>query len=84
MGDAESLAAKLRGELEGKMSLSFVDELLTQVEKLEKKILEAEAVGKDSGGDRVALPHLKALIEHFRGQVKNSRDDVGGSRELKV
>ena len=84
MGDAESLAAKLRGELEGKMSLSFVDELQAQVEKLEKKILEAEAAGKDSGGDRVALSHLKALIEHFRGQVKNSRDDVGGSRELKV
>jgi hypothetical protein len=63
------------------MSLSFVDELQAQVEKLEKEILEAEAAGKDSGGDRVALSHLKALIEHFRGQVKNFRDDVGGSRE---
>ncbi len=84
MGDAESLAAKLRGELGGKMSLSFVDELQAQVEKLEKKIMETEAAGKDSGGDRVALSHLKALIEHLRGQVKNSRDDVAGSRELKV
>ena len=59
------------------MSLSFVDELQAQVERLEKEILKAEATGKDSGGDRVALSHLKALIEHFRGQVKNSRDDVG-------
>jgi len=66
------------------MSLSFVDDLQAQVEQLEEQILEAEAAGNDSGGDRVALPHLKALIEHFRGQVKNSRDDVGGSRELKV
>ena len=54
------------------MSLSFVDELQAQVENLEKKILEAEAAGKDSGGDRVALSHLKALIEHFRGQVNKS------------
>jgi len=84
VGDAESLAVKLRGEAEEKMSLSFVQELQAQVERLEKEILEAEAAGKDSGGDRVALSHLKALIEHFRGQVKNSRDDVGGSRELKV
>ena len=66
MGDAESLAAKLRGELEGKMSLSFVDELQAQIERLEKEILEAEAAGKDSGGDRVALSHLKALIERLR------------------
>ena len=48
------------------MSLSFVDDLQVRVEKLEKEILEAEATGKDSGGDRVALSHLKALIEHFR------------------
>ena len=67
------LAAKLRGDAEGKMSLSFVDELQAQVEKLEKAIVEAEAAGKDSGGDRVALSHLKALIEHFRGQVNKSQ-----------
>ena len=72
MGDAESLAAKLRGELEGKMSLSFVDDLQAQVEQLEKQILEAEAAGNDSGGDRVALSHLKALIEHFRGKLNTS------------
>jgi hypothetical protein len=48
------------------MSLSFVDELQAQVERLEKEILEAEAAGKDSGGDRVALSHLKALIERLR------------------
>ena len=41
--------AKLRGEAEGKMSLSFVDELQAQVERLEKEILEAEAAGKDGG-----------------------------------
>jgi hypothetical protein len=29
------------------MSLSFVDELQAQVERLEKEILEAEAAGKD-------------------------------------
>ena len=52
MAGEELLAAKLRGEVEGKMSLSFVDELQAQVEKLEKKILDAEAVGKDSGGDQ--------------------------------
>jgi hypothetical protein len=56
----------------GKMSLSFVQELQAQVERLEKEVLDAKAPGKDSGGDRVALSHLKALIEHFRGQVKNS------------
>ena len=37
----------------GKMSLSFVDELPAQVQKLEKQIPEAEAAGNDSGGDRV-------------------------------
>ena len=63
---------EVAGDAEGKMSLSFVDELQAQVEKLEKKILDAEAAGKDSGGDRVALSHLKALIEHFRGQVNKS------------
>ena len=67
-GDAESLMAKQRGAAEGKMSLSFVDELQAQVERLEKEILEAEAAGKDGGGDRLALLHLKALIEHFRGK----------------
>ena len=64
-----SLAAKLRAE--GKMSLSFVEELRAQVERLEEKILEAEAAGKDSGGDRVALSHLKALIEHLRTSEKS-------------
>ncbi len=48
------------------MSLCFVDELQAQVERLEKEILEAEAAGKDSGGDRLALSHLKALIESLR------------------
>jgi len=56
----------------GKMSLSFVDDLQAQVEQLEKQILEAEAAGNDSGGDRVALSHLKALIEHFRGKLNTS------------
>ena len=54
------------------MSLSFVDDLQAQVEQLEKQILEAEAAGDDSGGDRVALSHLKALIEHFRGKLNKS------------
>lgn len=41
---AESLAAKRCGEdkPERKMSLSFVDELQAQVEKLENEILKAE------------------------------------------
>jgi len=55
-----------------KMSLSFVDDLQAQVEQLEKQILEAEAAGNDSGGDRVALSHLKALLEHFRGKLNKS------------
>jgi hypothetical protein len=50
------------------MRLSFVDELQTQVDKLEKEILEAEAAGRDSAGDRLALSHLKALIEQLRGK----------------
>ena len=62
------------------MSLSFVDELQTQVERLENKILEAEAVGKDSGGDRIALSHLKALIEHFgvSEEIRGERESEGG------
>ena len=62
------------------MSLSFVDELQTQVEMLENKILEAEAVGKDSGGDRIALSHLKALIEHFgiSEEIRGERESAGG------
>jgi hypothetical protein len=51
------------------MSLSFFEELQAQVEKLEKEILEGEAAGKDTGGDRVALSHLKALIKYLPGQV---------------
>jgi hypothetical protein len=62
------------------MSLSFVDELQTQVERLENKILEAEAVGKDSGGDRIALSHLKALIEHLRGSEKIPGERESGGR----
>ncbi len=56
------------------MSLSFVDDLQAQVERLEKQILEAEASGKESGGDRLALEHLKALIEHLRGKSKIHTD----------
>jgi hypothetical protein len=48
------------------MSVNFVDELQAQVDKLEKEILEAEAAGKDSAGDRLALSHLKALLEQLR------------------
>jgi len=54
------------------MSLSFVDDLQAQVEQLEKQILEAEAAGNHSGGDRVALSHLMAMIEHFRGKLNKS------------
>jgi hypothetical protein len=50
------------------MSLSFVDELRAQVEKLEKEIQKAEAAGKDSGGDRVALSHLRALIDQLQAK----------------
>lgn len=57
------------------MRLSFVGELQTQVDKLEKEILEAEAAGRDSGGDRLTLSHLKALIEQLRG-VKVSPDTL--------
>ncbi len=47
------------------MSLSFVDGLQGQVESSKRKILEAKAEGKDRGGDRLALSHLKAVIEHL-------------------
>lgn len=60
------------------MSLSFVDELRTRVERLENQILEAEAVGKDSRGDRTALSHLKALIEHFGVSEDISRERESG------
>ena len=53
------------------MSLSFVEELKVQVERLEEDIRQAEAAGKDSGGDRVALSHLNALIEHLRTSEKS-------------
>jgi len=42
--------------------------LQAQVEKLEKEILQAEAAGKDSGGDRLALSHLKAPIDQLRAK----------------
>lgn len=60
------------------MSLSFVDELRTQVERLEDKILEVKTVGKDSGGDRIALSHLKALIEHFGVSEEIPRERESG------
>ncbi len=53
------------------MRLSFVEELQEQMDRLEREIQEAEAAGRDAGGDRVALSHLKALIEHLE-QVKSS------------
>jgi hypothetical protein len=56
------------------MSLSFVNDLQAQVEKLEKEILEAEAVGRDSGGDRLALSHLRDLVEHLRGKDVRHRE----------
>jgi hypothetical protein len=68
--DAESIAAKLRGDggPEKKKSRNLVEELQTQAEKLEKEILEAEADGKDSGGDRMALAELRAMIARLRGR----------------
>jgi hypothetical protein len=53
----------------GEKDMSFFEELQAQVEKLEKEILEAEAAGKDCGGDRVAGLHLKELIKYLPGQV---------------
>jgi hypothetical protein len=82
-GDAESLAAKLRGEAKGKMSLSFVDDLQTRVERLEEEVLKTEAAGMDSGGDQVALSHLKALVEHLRASEKSPIEPrgAGGSEQ---
>jgi hypothetical protein len=51
------------------MSLSFVDELPAQVQKLEKQIPEAEAAGNDSGGDRV---RTSRRFEHFGGKLNKS------------
>lgn len=59
---------------EREMSLRFVDDLQAQVERLEKEILKAEAAGKDTGGDRIALSHLKELIQHLRRGEKNSTE----------
>jgi hypothetical protein len=48
------------------MSLSYAEELRAQVVKFEQEIREAETAGKDCDGDRIALSHLKALLEHLR------------------
>ncbi len=62
------------------MSLSFIDDLQTRVERLEEEVLKTEAVGMDSGGDRVALSHLKALVEHLRASEKSPTEPRGAGR----
>ena len=78
--DAKLLVAKLRGEAKGKMSLSFVDDLQARVERLEEEVLKAEAAGMDSGGDQVALSHLKALVEHLRASGQSPTEPRGAGR----
>jgi hypothetical protein len=69
--DAAAMVNHLRGEAQRglkKEEGGLVSELQTQADKLEKKILEGEADGKDTGGDRMALRELKALVERLRGR----------------
>jgi hypothetical protein len=69
--DAAAMANHLRGEAgqdSGKREGGLLSELQAQASKLEKEILEGEADGKETGGDRIALTELKTLIERLRGR----------------
>jgi hypothetical protein len=68
--DAAAIAARLRGDAEpqAKKRGGLVEELQAQADKLEKEILEANADGRDTGGDLMALAELKALIARLRGR----------------
>jgi hypothetical protein len=68
--DAEAVAAKLRGaeEPEQRKKRTLVEKLGAEADELEKDILEAQADGKDPGGDLMALAELKALIARLRGK----------------
>jgi hypothetical protein len=66
--DAATLAARLRGEAEPKKKKGgsgLLGELQAQADELEKTILEAEADGEDTAGNRMVLAELKALIERL-------------------
>ena len=76
MGEAQSLRAKLRADAEGKMSLSFVDDLQAQVRSWKRKSWRR----KPPEGRRrrpIGALHLKALIEDLRGSEKIPRQDIG-------
>jgi len=69
--DASAIADHLRGEVgrdSKKEERELQSELQAQTEKLEKEILEMEADGKDTKGDRMVLAQMKALIELLRGR----------------
>jgi len=66
--DAATLAARLRGEAEPKKKKGgsgVLGELQAQADELERTILEAEADGEDTAGNRMVLAELKALIERL-------------------
>jgi hypothetical protein len=66
--DAEALAARLRGDAEPKKKKGgsgVLGELQAQADELERTILEAEADGEDTAGNRMILAELKALIERL-------------------
>jgi len=68
--DAAAMADRLRGEAEPKKKKGgsgLLGELQAQADELERTILEAEADGEDTAGNRMVLAELTALIERLRG-----------------
>ncbi len=68
----------MRGKAEGNISLSFLDELEAQVEKLEKEISKAEAAGKDSGAAPISARNGTAITATDAGSnaVSLNKDAV--------
>ena len=63
MAGEESLAAKLRGEVEGKMSLSLSTNYRPRWRSSKRKSWMRKPLGRTAEETKVALSHLKALIE---------------------
>jgi hypothetical protein len=69
--DAETIAARLRGEADPnakKRGKGLLSELQTLAKNLQQTISEAEADGQDTDGNRIALKELEEFIERLRGR----------------